>query len=299
MNLLIHHGALGDLVLTFPLLRALAKAGPTAVVAGASKARLAAAVIPEVHPLDGDSRLWSSLFQRDLDPADAARLREWLGKPGTILSFVSTGHDTWADHVRRLIGAGGHKIVFVEPRPPGDWPGHVAEWHRRQLCAQGFVPVDVQAPCVRNAQGPIVIHPGSGSREKCWPAQRFEELIGVLRDQGHTVTPLLGEVERDRWPVEQWDHWVESLAARPIGDLVELHAVLASARLFIGNDSGPAHLAAQMGLPTLALFGPTSPARWSPVGPAISVLAPPTPQAMSWLSVPKVLPSVQSPASRV
>ena len=41
----------------------------------------------------------------------------------------------------------------------------------------------------------------------------------------------------------------------------------AGAARFIGNDSGPGHLAAITGIPTLALFGPTDPARWRPLGP--------------------------------
>ncbi len=47
---------------------------------------------------------------------------------------------------------------------------------------------------------------------------------------------------------------------------------MAGARLYIGNDSGITHLAAAIGIPTLALFGPTSPATWAPRGPNVTVL---------------------------
>lgn len=54
-----------------------------------------------------------------------------------------------------------------------------------------------------------------------------------------------------------------------------LGATLARAALFVGNDSGVAHLAAASGAPTLTLFGPTDPAIWAPVGPSVaSVRAP-------------------------
>ena len=46
----------------------------------------------------------------------------------------------------------------------------------------------------------------------------------------------------------------------------------AGAARFVGNDSGPGHLAAITGTPTLALFGPTDPARWRPLGPHVKVL---------------------------
>jgi heptosyltransferase-3 len=55
-----------------------------------------------------------------------------------------------------------------------------------------------------------------------------------------------------------------------------LGAVLARAGLYVGNDSGVSHLAGAYGAPTIALFGPTDPALWSPVGPRVSVLRSPT-----------------------
>jgi ADP-heptose:LPS heptosyltransferase len=67
------------------------------------------------------------------------------------------------------------------------------------------------------------------------------------------------------------------LSQRPIpilkqDDLNILAAVLAQATLFVGNDSGVTHLAASVGTPTVALFGPTDPGRWAPIGPAVQVL---------------------------
>ena len=47
---------------------------------------------------------------------------------------------------------------------------------------------------------------------------------------------------------------------------------LTGASAFVGNDSGPGHLAAFLGLPTVSLFGPTDPARWKPLGPRVTVL---------------------------
>jgi ADP-heptose:LPS heptosyltransferase len=94
---------------------------------------------------------------------------------------------------------------------------------------------------------------------------------------------LLGEAELDRWPPAEVQRLIGQHGALPLTDLSALHAQLAPAALFLGNDSGPTHLAAQVGLPTLALFGPTDPQRWRPVGPAVTVLAPPRPGPMTWL----------------
>ncbi len=54
-----------------------------------------------------------------------------------------------------------------------------------------------------------------------------------------------------------------------------LGAALSRAGLFLGNDSGASHLAAASGAPTLALFGPTDPALWAPVGPSVATLRAP------------------------
>jgi ADP-heptose:LPS heptosyltransferase len=53
-----------------------------------------------------------------------------------------------------------------------------------------------------------------------------------------------------------------------------LAAVLAESRGYFGNDSGVSHLAAALGVPTVAVFGPTDPAVWAPLGPEVSVVAP-------------------------
>jgi ADP-heptose:LPS heptosyltransferase len=70
---------------------------------------------------------------------------------------------------------------------------------------------------------------------------------------------------------------LEAAAVRPLRllldrPLVVVAAILRRARAFLGNDSGISHLAGMLGLPTLALFGPTDPALWAPLGPRVRVL---------------------------
>jgi heptosyltransferase-3 len=95
----------------------------------------------------------------------------------------------------------------------------------------------------------IILHPFSGSAKKNWPLADFRTLAGLLADVEWTCGPE------------------EELAgARRFGDLAELARWLSGARLYIGNDSGITHLAAAVGTPTLALFGPTDPTIWCPAG---------------------------------
>lgn len=294
MIVIVHQGALGDWVLTFPILRALPNE-PLAVVTSPAKGRLAARVraIAAVH--NAESAGWSRLFGEAAMPDDEALVRDGvtatLDDASLILSFVTTGRDTWAANVRAL--APGAKLVAVAPRPPEDWTEHVTAWHRAQLRAQGIAMPSTTGPRERhNPSGPILVHPGSGGREKCWPVDRFESLIASLHEAGLQTKPMLGEVEMDRWPRETTERWITHLGAVRIDSLDVLADHLTRARLFVGNDSGPSHLAAQLGVPTVAIFGPTSPDVWQPIGPRVRVLAPPRPSTMDCLGVDAALDAI-------
>ena len=97
--------------------------------------------------------------------------------------------------------------------------------------------------------GSVILHPFSGSAKKNWPLEHFRELAEQLAN-----------VEWTCGPEERLD------GARRFGDLAELARWISGARLYIGNDSGITHLAAAVGTPALALFGPTDPAIWCPGG---------------------------------
>ena len=105
----------------------------------------------------------------------------------------------------------------------------------------------------------------------------------------NNVTPILGEVEAETWPQTDLARWQERHNAKVIHSLEDLRRILETAHCFIGNDSGPTHMAAQMGLPTLALFGPTSPRTWGPRGPQVRVLSPHRPQPITRLTLESLL----------
>lgn len=104
-------------------------------------------------------------------------------------------------------------------------------------------------PIAGPAHGAIVLHPFSGSTRKNWPLENFRALAARLDNVAWTCGP------EDNLP-----------GATRFDNLADLARWLAGARLFIGNDSGITHLAAAVGTPTLALFGPTDPAIWCPAG---------------------------------
>jgi hypothetical protein len=290
MDVLFHQAGVGDFVLTLPILRAMVD---PVVVASWSKAALAQRMVPRVRPVDIEmfefTRLHAEDGPRSLSPA----VREVFEQATRIVSFVSRGDDAWAANVRRL--APRATLACLATRPPADHADHVTAYHQQQLAAQGIAGIAATAsPATLSPDAPVMIHPGSGGQDKCWPAQRFEQLIAKLTARGRSVKVILGEAELERWPAKTIKRWSDAYDLAVVLDLPALHELLGGTSQYVGNDAGPTHLAAQMGLPTLALFGPTDPRVWSPVGPAVTVLAPPTPRAMDWLSVAAVLDALAS-----
>jgi heptosyltransferase III len=110
----------------------------------------------------------------------------------------------------------------------------------------------------------VHIHPVSRWMFKCWPAERNAELIDRLAADGHRVVITSAP---DELPFIK--SILEKTQSKPVdlaGQLTikGLGALTARARLFVGVDSMPMHLAAAMGTPTLALFGPSGEIEWGP-----------------------------------
>jgi heptosyltransferase-3 len=132
-----------------------------------------------------------------------------------------------ADNLR---ASGIPNVIRADPFPEF---GHAADHLLRTLkLARPGLP-DLWNP----GSNDVAVHPGSGSAKKNWP--RFAELMG----RSSAIRPLPQNLS-----------------------LVELADYLCRCRAFVGNDSGITHLAAYLGCPTVALFGPTDPRIWGPIG---------------------------------
>jgi heptosyltransferase-3 len=121
----------------------------------------------------------------------------------------------------------------------------------------------------------IHIHPASRWRFKCWPAEKNAELVDRLAADGHRVVITAAPDAEEREFVETI---LKNTRSNPLNlagtlSLKELGALAARARLFVGVDSMPMHLAAAMGTPTVALFGPSGEAEWGPWNVAHRIVA--------------------------
>ena len=103
-----------------------------------------------------------------------------------------------------------------------------------------------------------VLHLGASSFTKQWPPDRFVELAGWLeRSQG--LTPVILTGGQSGWPEEAARFQVQD--SLPLPDLLSL---IQGAELFVGNDSGPAHVAAAFGVPSVVIFGSSNSLLWRP-----------------------------------
>ena len=116
------------------------------------------------------------------------------------------------------------------------------------------------APAGRSMHAPAgayaVIHPFAATPEKTWSAAGFVAAGRRMREMG--LDPVfIGASSDDLTPFREF----RTLVGAPLSEVKEL---LASASFFVGNDSGPAHMAAAFGLPVVVMFGSSNPAIWGP-----------------------------------
>jgi ADP-heptose:LPS heptosyltransferase len=281
--LLFHAGALGDFVLTWPIAVALARLYPKSrifYVTHGGKGKLAEQAIGvdsvdiDVgwHPLHGDAN--------QLNPANQKLLRA----AHTMISFVSDGRDAWARNVSRMVSQANLLCLQTPPRGRILDGMHVSDFFLRQFEGHPAMHTAVQQIMRSIADrgiggrspgdGRILIHPGAGAAAKCWPLDQFISLANRLIAADRKVEFVVGEIEIEKWPKGDVDRLGQTAPLQTPSDLVALYRTIRSASCFIGNDSGPGHLAGIVGVPTLVAFGAGDPTSWKPLGPAVRALSP-------------------------
>jgi len=182
--------------------------------------------------------------------------REWLaGLAYTSTVPGSTRH-------RHVVASNLELVRAVGGTPPADPPRPDGRWLLHRISG---VP-----PAVAGDDGPIVLLPGAGQARKLLPVETLAEVARRLVALPSVVELAWGPGERDR---------AETVAAAagsgvrvaPPTNLDELVTLLAGARLVIGGDTGPVHLAASLGVPTLGVYTVTDWRRNGPLGPKVEV----------------------------
>jgi hypothetical protein len=212
---------------------------------------------------------------RDVDP-EASRM---LAAFDALVAF--TASDGLVQGLRAA--APRARVITRSPIPPAA-RHHAARWLAEAVNPLGadpsLLPPLLQATGAESAAarpyldglGPgfLAVHPGSGSPRKNWPPERFAALVDTLAVRRGRPW-LLVEGPADHEAVALLGGRPRAIVARDLPARA-LGAILARAGAYVGNDSGVSHLAAAWGAPTVALFGPTDPVLWSPIGPRVTVV---------------------------
>jgi heptosyltransferase III len=307
--LLLRFGGLGDLLAVLPSLRLLRDAFPgfTLHLLGRrdyGELFLARGVVDEVH--SADDVFWLPLFDRPGPaPAElAGRLSRydfvvgWFTSPAAARPFLGERAESplslpWQNFIYNpASGLSVSRFFFEATR---SFTGRRAP-ATATFEGYGRLPGASAGPRARFA----VIHPGSGAVRKCWPLDRFLDIVSFLGGNGFAGAIVTGDAE------ERLDADLASaglppgwhLSCRP--SLAELARTLESAALYIGNDSGVTHLAAACGTPVVALFLKENEAAWRPYGRPV-VLAAATMNRLSVREVREAITrtSVFSPVSEL
>ncbi len=281
--LILRGGALGDFILTVPAIRCVRRQFPGASIALAGRqgfAGLATAsgLVEDFVPID--SARFAPYFARDADlpPED----KDWLRSFDRVISF---GHDPDGVFEGNLLRNGARIIHCVSPIIES---GHAIDHFLGAMgveagcgaVARLELPADLVEKGRRlldaiGATGRVVaFHPGSGSAGKNWLLANYLELGRRLEDErGLRVVFTAGEADGEI--VEELRTMGSEFPLLRGRALLEMAAVLSCCACYVGNDSGITHLAAALGLPVVALFGPTDPAMWAPRGERVAVVSAP------------------------
>ena len=291
---IFHMGSLGDGIVHWPLYRAMCRVGWNITLVGEdSRTALAAAEVtasialnPATTPpqttgeREGQIRAQSCELPsfRNLWCAECAPANI---KPDVKLVIAMFEDARWLTGAKAMFAAARlvcHAALGYQPNS--------ALWQEFEVAKLGQV-----APRQRSGSA-IVMHLGAGAEAKRWPMHNFEQLQKLLTAEAFTnpllqrtdgsplpVHPIFGEVELARFT--DTDHATFARMCRfanpshvPIAGLSKLASTIRLASIFIGCDTGPTHLAAQLGVPTVALYSADQTDNWLPRGPMVRVVRP-------------------------
>ncbi|MGH7827880.1 MAG: glycosyltransferase family 9 protein [Candidatus Binatia bacterium] len=273
-SLVLFPGALGDFICLLPTLELIGQASRVDLLARIEFADLVSSSVA-VRSLECDAI--SRLFVPGA--GDGQRLRSFFDSYASIYSWFGSDQLVFADELRR---ASQGKALLFSFRPFHDGTHQIDYYLSCLEITPGgvpFIPVkrDANAWCddywrrhALEKKPVLALAPGSGAREKNWPVASYRAVADWWREKvGGIVLVVFGPVEEDRGALDSICDG--ALVARGL-TLAQLSALLSRCVLYVGNDSGTTHLAAALGVRTVALFGPSDRRRWAPRGGKVTVM---------------------------
>jgi ADP-heptose:LPS heptosyltransferase len=276
-----HQGALGDFLMAASAIEELAEASTGARIDFWSKPQHVALLTSKGYVGNcrcPDDALVACLLQDSL--WQTVSLPDFLLKADQVLIFGQTGSRVMAERLARRLSA---NVSWIQSFPDtNNADAHVSRFLQRQLNDLGY-PIGGKPirllPAFDEKQAaadflsrlgifspPLLIHPGSGGRRKVWPLRNWHALIEWMRSELSTQV-LLSIGPADEY-LNEFSRVMREAGVSIVSGLpaAGLSALLSLCGLYIGSDSGVSHLAAAVGIPVIAVFGPTDPRVWGPRG---------------------------------
>jgi ADP-heptose:LPS heptosyltransferase len=283
--LVIHQGALGDFILALPALETLRKTFPHAKSVIMGYPRILELVEKRFYAekiLSIDQKGMATFFVRNgsLDMP----LSQFFKTFDLIVVFGKDREGTVIENLRKVCQG---QVLQINSFPPWDEKIHLTDHLLKQFSQYGFLISESNSRLylkesdrkwakdfweskgvtLGERSKVIILHPGSGSKKKVWPLERFLDLAHTLQD--HLSSKILAVLGPAEGPEVQRVFEVMGpnsfILAKGL-TLLQLASVMEGCWFFIGNDSGISHMAAALGLPTVVIFGPTDQRVWSPRG---------------------------------
>lgn len=244
-RLIIRPGGIGDCILSLPSIEVLRTA--------TTEVWVPSGVVPLIRGSEARAIASTGIDSLGLPGVEPPPgLIDKLRSFDSIVSWYGANRAEFREQMQGI----GLPFHFLDALPETGAKIHAADFFLAQAGGSGAaIPRIV---CELGARGDFaVIHPFSGSARKNWPLNRFRELAARL------ALPV------------QWCAGPEEAMEDAVRfeNLYGLACWIASARVYIGNDSGITHLAAAVGTPVVAIFGPTDPAVWAPRGERVLVVS--------------------------
>ncbi len=298
--LIVRLGSMGDVIHALPAVAMLRQAFPEAQIGWAIEPRWSALLSAGSSPLPRspqqplldrihlvDTRGWRRSLTSRPTWRDIRAAYDDLRRRSYDMAIDFQG--AWKSALLALLSGAPHRVGFRQPR---EGPAvlfysqaiiargrHIVEQNISLAGALMSSPALSQKPCFPLPHDPaaeaalrhrlprqmkdfVILNPGAGWGAKCWPAERYAAVARALAGWGLSSLINCGPGEEAlAMEVEQ----ASAGAAQPIPcSLTELIELTRHARIFVGGDTGPMHLAAALGVPVVALFGPTDPSRNGP-----------------------------------
>lgn len=294
--LVIQLKRIGDLVLTAPVIAGLRKNFPDATIhlAVSRSGKALTAAIPGIDRVLVTKGSWRAAWDwvvltsthydycLDLTRTDRSATLTFLSRAKKRITFERTKvkskwrpflYDEFIDSSVRYSHTVDHHLAFLARLGIHHASGEIklalppaAVRRADEALARAKVPDDF-----------VIFHPGSARPEKFWEARRWAEVINHIageRALSCVITSGLASMEQSHIAEikKHLRHPVIDLSGQI--DLLTLAALIEKARLLVGVDSAPTHLAAATGTPQVALYGPTNPFHWRPrLSPAVILQA--------------------------